>query len=311
MAPPCARIPKRSRVGGAGFSLVELMVALVIGLLISAAMLTAYSSGSAATGTTARFAEVQTNGRYAVDFLRREIQLAGFLPLNVGPVQKTGTTGTADYGCGAGFAARIEEPIFGVDDDRQLPCIAATDYRPFTDVLVLRRAGLTPSTATAADNLYVRTEFMRAAVYVGGGAAPVNLQPPAEDYPLAVDVYYVSPYTSTIGDGVPALKRMTLGRGPAMTSRLIASGIENMQIQYGVQTGSVVNFVDAQAVADWPNVVAVRLWVLARSADAEYGGFSNASSYDMGNHTAASATAITVRDNFVRQAFPLVVNLRR
>src|SRR5258706_11309550 len=129
MAQPRAGIMTRSRFGSAGLSLVELMVALVIGMLILAAMLTAYTSGSATSNTTARFAEVQTNGRYAIDFLRREIQHAGFQGINGGPVQKDGATGTSDYGCGAGFVAKAEERISGINDDRQLSCIAAADYQ--------------------------------------------------------------------------------------------------------------------------------------------------------------------------------------
>jgi len=302
----------------AGLSLVELMVAVVLGLLILAAMLTAYNAGSATSSSNARFAEVQTNGRYAVDFLKGEIQHAGFLGLNAGPVQKGGATATSDYGCGAGFAAKLEEPVWGSNDATSTPlsCIASADFEASTDVLVIRRAGLTPGTrgcrddtaGLAANYLYVRTEFMQATVFAGA-TAPPNLQPPVEDYPVCVDVYYISPYTKSAGDGVPALKRMILGSGPAMTSELVASGIENMQVQYGVRSGNTVSFVDAPGAADWPRVVAVRLWLLARSSDPEYSGFANKSTYEMADRSGGSA--ITVNDHYVRQMFALVVNLRR
>src|SRR5437667_7909465 len=108
MAQPYKKREMRQPSRGSGFSLVEMMVALALGLIMLAAMLDGFNSNSATGTTNTRFAEVQTNGRYATDFLRREIQHAGFLGINNGLVQKDGTTGTTDYGCGAGFAAKLE-----------------------------------------------------------------------------------------------------------------------------------------------------------------------------------------------------------
>jgi type IV pilus assembly protein PilW len=303
----------------AGLSLVELMVAMVVGFLILAAMLSAYSSGSSSNAVNARYAEVQTNGRYAVDFLRREIQQAGFLGINYTGLSNDSTTATTDALCGSSIqVTNIAQPIWGANDAKTLTCIADADYST-GDVLVLRRVeplstsptiGLLGTGSFAANTAYVRSEFMKATAFVGT-TPPANVQIPYEDYKLKVDIYYVSPYTNTAGDGVPALKRLKLGTGPAFTSEVIATGIENMQIQYGVQTGGAVVFLNANSVPSisWPNIVAVRLWVLARSSDRQYEGFSNTSTYAMGDLT--GDTAFTVNDNFVRQLFPLVVQVRK
>ena len=58
-----------------------------------------------------------------------------------------------------------------------------------------------------------------------------------------------------------------------MTAQLIASGIENMQVQYGVSTEAGMRFYDASTVPAslWTSVVAVRLWLLARSTTPEPG----------------------------------------
>lgn len=325
----------RNRLAGAGYSLVELMVAVALGLIILAGMLQAFNSNSGTGKTNARFAEVQANGRYSIDFLRKELQHAGFLSMVNGPVQPPkddlAPVRTTDYGCGVGFAAKLEERIFGVDDTNAgLSCIPNADYAR-GDILVLRRAALSPvgtAAATAwtrcqdaidngevlaANKMYVRTEFMQAYVFVGT-TPPLNLQPPFTDYPVCVDVYYISPCSNTnvacdnaAADQIPSLKRMSLGTGPAMTSQLIAAGIENMQIQYGVTLGAAVQFMDAGSITaeNWPNVVAVRLWLLARSSDPEYNGFTNTSTYAMGNQNP------TMNDNFVRQLMPLVVSLRK
>ena len=92
---------------------------------------------------------------------------------------------------------------------------------------------------------------------------------------------------------------MTLGPGPAMTPQLVASDIENMQVQYGVSTTAGIRYYDASAVPAslWTSVVAVRLWLLARSTDAEP-GYSNTSTYTMGDQT------VTASDGYQRQVIP-------
>lgn len=293
-----------------GFSLIELMVAVTIGLLIVAAMLANLQVSSASNRTNARVAEFQTNGRYAVDFLRRELQHAGYAGVSWVNLTDLGTTGTTDYGCGAGFAANIAQPIFGSNDSNPYSgsCIPSDNYAR-GDILVLRRAGLDvipAATALSANTLYFRSEYVRGSVFLGP-TRPASLQTPVEDHVVETDVYYISPWTnsSTENPKIPALYRMTLGAGPAMTAQLIASGIENMQIQYGVTTSAGTRFYNASDVpaSEWTSVTAVRIWLLARSTTAEP-GFTNTSTYVIGDQS------ITVNDAFQRQVFPLVVQLR-
>jgi type IV pilus assembly protein PilW len=162
------------------------------------------------------------------------------------------------------------------------------------------------TTALAANTLYVRSEFIGATVFLGP-TRPVAQQSPVEDYPLQTDVYYISKYTNSATESpqVPALYRLTLGAGPALTPQLIASGIENMQIQYGVTTdGTAFGNANTIAAADWANVTAVRIWLLARSTDTEP-GYVNTSTYTMGGQP------VTVNDSYQRQVFPLIVQLRK
>jgi len=299
-----------------GFSLIELMVALTIGLLIVAAMLANLNASSASNRTNARVAEYQTNGRFAADFLRREIQHTGFAGVSWTNLTETGATGTTDYGCGAGFAANIAEPIWGANDTNPFSasCIPAANYAR-GDILVLRRADLDtiPTTATLVNTkLYFRAEYLQGSVYLGP-TRPANLQTPVADYLLHTDVYYISPWTTSASENpkVPALYRMTLGDGPAMSSQLIASGIENMQVQYGVSTTGGVRYYDASAVPAslWASVVAVRLWLLARSITTDTGNVSTAA-YTMGDQTYPDRST-TPSDGFQRQLFPLVIQIRK
>jgi type IV pilus assembly protein PilW len=301
---------KRSNFRAGGFSLIELMVAITIGLLIVAAMLANLNVSATSNRTNARVADFQTNGRFATDFLRRELQHSGFAGVSWINLTDTGATATTDYGCGAGFAANIAQPIWGADDSNPFStsCIPSTNYAR-GDILVLRRAGLdsiASTTTLSASSLYFRSEYVRGSVFIGP-TRPASLQSPVEDHLLETDVYYISPWTNSATESpqVPALYRMTLGTGPAMSAQLVASGIENMQVQYGVNTAAGTRFYDASSVpsTEWTSVVAVRLWLLARSTTAEP-GLSNTSTYTMGNQT------VTASDGYLRQVFPLVVTLR-
>jgi len=88
-----------------GFSLIELMVALALGLLITAASVKLYSTGMDATWVIQQRAEMQQDLRAAEGMMLKDISLAGAgltsltgesVPLPNGPV------GTPIYGCSAG-----------------------------------------------------------------------------------------------------------------------------------------------------------------------------------------------------------------
>lgn len=60
-----------------GFSLVELMVALVLGLLLTAGMVQLFSGTRLTFQTNDALARVQENGRFAMEILKRELRMAG------------------------------------------------------------------------------------------------------------------------------------------------------------------------------------------------------------------------------------------
>jgi type IV pilus assembly protein PilW len=61
----------------AGFSLVELMVAMVIGLIITFAVVQIFTTGRTTYQTDEGLARVQENGRFAAEFLSNDIRQAG------------------------------------------------------------------------------------------------------------------------------------------------------------------------------------------------------------------------------------------
>ena len=70
------RPPSVSR-RSAGFSLVELMVAITLGLLLTAGMVQLFSSTKVTFRTNDALARVQENGRFTLEMLKRELREAG------------------------------------------------------------------------------------------------------------------------------------------------------------------------------------------------------------------------------------------
>src|SRR5712671_7390418 len=61
-----------------GFSLIELMIAMVLSLVLLAGTLVVFSSGKAAYINIDQLSKVQENGRYALDQILRDIRSAGY-----------------------------------------------------------------------------------------------------------------------------------------------------------------------------------------------------------------------------------------
>lgn len=67
-----------SRISSGGFTLVELMVALALGLFLAGSAILMYSSGRSASADAEVLSRVQENVRFASDFLVRDLRNAGF-----------------------------------------------------------------------------------------------------------------------------------------------------------------------------------------------------------------------------------------
>ena len=213
------RLVTRTPVAAAarGFSLVELMVAMTIGLLIIVGLTAMYVASSSGKKTDARFSEFQTNGRYAIDAIRRDIQQAGYAGFSVFPPDPAAVSGLSIAGnCdGEAIAIKFDRPIYGYNNGTGLPsCLS--DLTDKSDVLVLRRAGpecigTTPcSSSLSANKLYMRSGFGRSVLIRGDAAATPSFGAvPPEDYELHTDMYYVRECATGCAQAVPTAAATT------------------------------------------------------------------------------------------------------
>ncbi|HET7650556.1 MAG TPA: PilW family protein [Gammaproteobacteria bacterium] len=106
-----------------GLSLVELMVALIIGLILTAGVISVYLTSKKSYSSDTGLAQVQENGRFALSFLEPVVRMAGFegcvTPRKANPTSIiTGATGNPlyDYSVsGSGVADPTSATVIGYD----------------------------------------------------------------------------------------------------------------------------------------------------------------------------------------------------
>lgn len=305
----------RAARGQRGLTLVELMISITLGLVIVGALMGVLASTSASRTSTERESELQTNGRYAIEFLRRELLHAGFRGNTWAEPGAVVGVGTVTGDCGAGFATNIRQGVWATNDANPFSatCLPSAQYST-GDIVVVRRTSFLPVAVLNATTVHFRSAYERGQVFKGAAPSFV-VEVPFQDYRMDVSVFYISPFTNSAGESplVPALYRKTLTAGPAYTTAMVASNIEDMQIQFGrYTTDERTQYFDPDGVAgtsvttdptDWDDVNLARIWLLVRSTSPEP-GYTNTNTYDLGDKS------VTVNDGFRRQVYSAVVQLR-
>ncbi|MDP1613305.1 MAG: PilW family protein [Sulfuritalea sp.] len=320
---------KRSISRQCGFTIVELMIASAIALMILAGVSGLFIAGIKSERTNATANELTMNGRYAIEVLRREIMGANFRGLSWADPSAPSTTFAVSGDCATDFTINLHQGLWAANDTNPFSatCIPTADYSQ-GDVLVVRsvsstKASTYPTTGTlVANTLYLRSAYEKSEIFKGsttpsGTSAYSPLREPWFDYPLQLGVFHVRPYTVSASESplVPALWRISLGNGPTLSSELVASNVEDFQIQVALLTTDLntqfynPNTVSATATStttgytEWDDVISVRIWVLMRASTPE-NGYTNTNTYNIGDKTT------TVSDNYRREVFSTVVQLR-
>lgn len=316
-----------ARARESGFTLIEMMIAITIGLGILAGLVGVLASTSSNSRTNDRTSELMSNGRYALNAMKQELRQAGFRGYTWADPITPAALGTLtneclEAGAAAGsFISNMRQGIWGSNNSNPFSasCIPSASYASGNDVVVVRRVESIAATSLVANRIYFQSSYSTGQVFRGATAPTFPDSPtPLARFPVQIFVYYISPFTVSATESplVPALYRAALQSDGSMSRELVASGIEHLQVQYGKLTPGVpptLQFFDtltgsstSTAISDWDSVDSVRIWLLARNETPEP-GYVNSNSYVMGDQTYDYSAAT---DNYRRQVFSTVVQLR-
>ncbi|MEX0960428.1 MAG: PilW family protein [Burkholderiales bacterium] len=257
-----------------GLSLIELMIAMALGLILMVALGSLFIATSRSNTELQKSAQQIENGRYAMQLLTEDLKHAGYY----GPFSSLPALGATPDPCQTGNAALLFDSLplpvqaFRAPDLATRPDISATtcgtwltnaNLVPGTDVIVIRRADTTvvgPADSTVLADVYIQSTASDAEIQFGNGAAPGTANKAdgtatelvqkngnaAEIRKFRVHVYFVAPCsvgTGTDGlctandDTIPTLKRLELrsqGGVRDMYVTPLAEGIELIKAEWGI-----------------------------------------------------------------------------
>jgi type IV pilus assembly protein PilW len=308
-----------------GLSLIELMVALVIGALLIAGAVTVFMQSRNTYRTSDVVSRMQEAGRYALDVIAPDVRLAGFWGLTNRPMSWTSTAAAVTKDCMANFAVNIGVPIEGRDatatggtgyGNFAAGCAAATVPKVVTpatwsDILVVRRVS---ADQAALENTRLQVQSNRETfVLFSDGARPAgyNAAPQSETHNLITDLYYIGETPAVNGLRQYALRRQTLVAGPQMRDDEIMPGVQDMQVQFGLDVngdGTVERYVNPEdAIPAGARIATVQLWLLVVSDEIEVGFADTNRAYTYAN---ASQTAAMFHDNRRRVLVTKTIQIR-
>jgi type IV pilus assembly protein PilW len=262
-----------------GLSLIELLVALTIsGLLIFGAT-QVYVDSRRTYDVNERAARLQETARYAMSVLEPDIRMSNYWGLVKGAGVLSGQALPTEpqvpgdpTACGTNFTRHLVASLSGTNGSSTFPCTA---YRATAvasaDTLTVKRASVAPSDPSGTRLRICSTRVMGTVLT---DASTCTTPPAGQVNDLIVNSYYIS-QNSTDRPGFPSLRRVALIDGPTFRDEEIIPGVEDMQIEFGVDptgtTGRAARYVSPDEVNPGEQIVSVRIWLLIRSDEEEVG----------------------------------------
>ncbi|MDX1562479.1 MAG: PilW family protein [Gammaproteobacteria bacterium] len=279
-------------------TLIELMVALGIGSFLMIGAMTVFMQSRTTFRVNESIARLQENGRYVFDVIEPDIRMAQFWGLRT---RSFAITGRADPtqpvsalspagDCGQNWTVNLAASVEASNDSYGFTCGAFGTAVGTADTLVIRRVLQAPTIVPQANTLYVQSTRGDNSQLFMGPTIPAGFLPTtSQTHELVVNGYYVD-QTSNQG-GIPSLRRKFLqngGGGPTIADEEILPGVEDMQVQFGVDTdlrdGNDRGIVDRYVNPDDPildpanaafnpdaEILSVRIWLRLRADRPENG----------------------------------------
>ena len=288
-----------------GMTFIEIMIALLMGSILLGGVLQVFLGSKQTFRMQQALSRLQENGRFALDFLAKDIRMAGFLGCN-------SSITSIDIKLPNRFNRAFNDVLSGDESITESwisnacgnngECIRGTDAITFYSANSC--GGLLSKNASS--KLYLNSNntcrILAKDIVLISNCSNANIFRPTQvpsidiinysnnnynlfdiqDYlPQAAEVFSVNAYTYFIrtgASGQPALWRLNNAKAVTTTTDNpveLIEGIENMQIVYGVDSPLDQNkipnyYLPADQVSNsnnWPNVVSVQISLLAVSLD--------------------------------------------
>lgn len=329
--PTCRPVPRRLTHG---VSLVEFMVAIAIGLVLLAGMVTLFANASSSTTEIDKSIRQIENGRYAAELLGENISVAGYYgELTTQDLSLVNANACATVPNMLGWdngltvipaVATAPLPMVGMSAVNAAALTCLSNHKAGTVALVLRHLDTTfiaPGIATDG-NVYLQTSrcatdpaatrFIALSASAGFTLKDINCATTNKVQRYVTRLYYISTCSECGVDTIPMLKRVEL-KGVQLVVSPLVEGIEDMAFDYGFDTNNdglpdiyrtgLSGTVGAQD-NNWENVVGIQVHLLSRSTEPS-ADFTDSKSYSLG----LSGTRGPFNDHYKRRAYTMTTRL--
>ena len=238
-----------------GFTLIELIVALTIGLIVSAAALQLFTGGLITTKMQEASAELQDSGVFGVEYVARDIRLANFGNINNPVLDTTTPKGGIVFTSGEAAAGKANLQLKDVSSG------------------LLTKSGNVSDTNLSSDQLTIQFQAPNKMVNCEGKEVQANeyviqryfLRGNSGELALACDA-------NTPGSTDPTI----IGLNDSNNGEVIMPRVDLLRFYVGAKVGdnfsyyTIEQFKTAVSNATSPNIpraVSIRMMVLVRSKD--------------------------------------------
>ena len=312
-----------------GFTLIEVMIALLLGIVIAGGVVGLFASGQRSFRQDQNIARMQDSARFAINELARDIRMAGYTGEVVNPIMIQHQAGLAvATDCGVAgqanwilnFTDDVTDEVntlvsvdnaTGATANASFSCITTAEVLGNTDVVGIKRfAGRSlPVASLQVNTIYMESNSAQGLMYQAPPGAP--LAGSISHWEYRPHIYYIRNFTNVAGDGIPSLCRKALEFGAAVgiQTECIAEGIEDLQLEYGLDVdgdGSAERYLPDPTLTELQQVISARIFLLARTTREDH-AYTDDRTYPISNRPIAAGANPGPQDQFHRRVYTVTV----